>query len=724
MTKKDEVFGECEASDGRARGRGRVIEDYFPSEAVSERSQVERYQRGRTPHTIFTWWARRPYAAASGVVVSSLIRSGEAGDEVYKKIAAYCREPGERDVEGAIQSLLGAEEQRVLDPFGGGGTLPLEAARLGAQVYALDNNELAHFIQSSLLRFSQVSGLARAVEQAGEALLADLREETEVFFPARDGGERGRRIAYLWTREVRCPGCDGWLSLTRRPWLAWRGERRVFVRRSPDVEGGEFSVEIREEGEPGDGQSAWRGWGIECPFCDHFVERDRVGEVVSEGCRDRLLVSCTSRGRRAGSPKEYWVEGAEVLPDERLLEEAIAADLKKMGAELPEEALPRWSGVTNPALYGMARHVELFNLRQRAVLVRLNRLLGEHFAVWEAELGLEMARGVAAFLSALVDQLVDWNGRLSTWISQNEQVGRGLSGPGMAMVWDYVEIDPLEEAPANLWDKLRRIVQGIEGIPEFERLPVVMSGDARRLPFEDDFFDVVATDPPYFDNIFYSPLADCIYVWKRLALGGIFPEYFSASRTDSSRELTMNRYEHESSSLAADFYSQGMGEFLAECRRVLKPDGVLSLIFAHSTVEGWASLVEGIQRAGLCLVAAWPMYVERQHRPRGMGSRAVNTSFVLVVRHCAELPPDREWEGLVLEIRQAMVEGAEALEVDEIYGPDTRGRTLFGQGVALVTEVGQVMRGGEVVQTQEVIEEIAKIVEELVGPEGWGVRRR
>lgn len=723
MSIREERCLQGRASRGSVGEGCRVIERYFPSEAVSERSRVERYQRGKTPHTIFTWWARRPYAAACGVMASSLMVCEEPGVARFEEVAEYCREPLGTVSAKKVGELRRAGVQRVLDPFGGGATLPFEAARLGAEVYALDNNELAHFVQSALLNLSQVEGLAEAIREAGKALLEDLREQTAEFFPLREAGDAGRTIAYLWTKEVECPGCEGTLSLTRRPWLAKRGERQIFIERRAVVERREYSVELREEGEPQEGQSAWRGWRLECPFCGHQVDREAVGEMVGAGAWDRLVVRCTSKGRRAGVPKGYWVDEGAAWPGEEVLRAAIEEDLGAMGASLPTEELPRWSGITNPALYGMGRHVDLFNLRQRAVLVRLCRLLGEHYRRWQDEMGEERARAVAAFLSALVDQLVDWNGRLATWIAQNEQVGRGLSGPGMAMVWDYVEIDPLEEAPANLWDKLERILQGVEAIPTFLVPPVVLRGDARRLPFEDEFFDVVATDPPYFDNIFYSALADCIYVWKRLALGSIFPRYFLVPQTDSSRELTMNRYVHRSSAEAADYYRRGMEEFLVECHRVLKPDGILSLIFAHSTVAGWASLVEAIKGARLCLVAAWPMYVERQHRPRGMGSRAVNTSFVLVAKRCVDSPVDRVWEEFIVELKERLVEEAKTLELDEKYGPDTRGRTLFGQGVAQFTQVGQVMRGEEVVSFGEVVEGISEVVEELVGPQSWGVRR-
>src|SRR5690554_630054 len=167
-----------------------------------------------------------------------------------------------------------------------------------------------------------------------------------------------------------------------------------------------------------------------------------------------------STGRRERGHKTYArAEGA--LPAENVLDEALAHDLAVLAGALPEAELPMWSGVTNPSLYGMAKHADLFSKRQLATLVRLCRLLNEHHGRWELSHGPEKARALAAFLSALIDQLVDWNSRLATWIAQNKQVGRALSGPGIPMVWDFSEIDPTEESPANLWDKLDRIVRGL-----------------------------------------------------------------------------------------------------------------------------------------------------------------------------------------------------------------------------------------------------------------------
>ncbi|RAL20870.1 hypothetical protein DL240_14390 [Lujinxingia litoralis] len=707
------------ASDGEERGS--LIERFFPSEAVTEASRKERYQRGKTAHTIFTWWARRPFAAVSGVVVTSLMRGDVQVEQVREAVEGYCRERGGHAHQAVMAQLARPGEQRVLDMFSGGATIPLEAASLGARAYSVDNNELAHFIQRALLQESQRGPqLAALVAREGRVLLEALREETAAFFPARDAGEAGRTLAYVWSRQVRCGACDGEFSLSKRPWLVKRGGRAVHVARRPDPALQTMSTELCDHGEPPEEGRAWSGRRAICPFCEAEMTRGALVEALKVSGSEELSALVRSTGRWTRGRKSY-VRAEGALASASMLQEALARDLRALSAELPEVELPQWSGVTNPSLYGLAGHAELFSPRQLAVLVRLCRLLGEHHRRWELVHGAELARALAAFLSGLLDQLVDWNSRLTTWIAQNEQVGRALSGPGIPMVWDFAEIDPTEEGPANLWDKLDRIVRGLKSVPCFEHVPVVLRADARCLPFEDGFFDVVATDPPYFDNLYYNVLADCIFVWKRLALGAVFPELFAAPRTDQSRELTMNRHVHTSAQLAQQHYTRGMTQVLAEVRRVLKPQGVLSMIFAHSTVEAWAAMVQAFDEAALALVAVWPMNVERSQRPRAMRSRAVNTSFVLVGKRRLKEPPPVSWDEVQQRLKTQLHREARAL-AEQGLSIDEQGRTLFGAALGLLSQAGRPLSAGEVLSWEERVEQAARQVEALV--EGFELSRR
>jgi putative DNA methylase len=358
-----------------------------------------------------------------------------------------------------------------------------------------------------------------------------------------------------------------------------------------------------------------------CPFCDERI----AGRLpaASNGNFTFIPVACclgTSDG------KLYVPYSGDALP----FESYIVRELSAIGAEIPETELPRWSGIVNPTVYGIVRHSDLFSPRQLVVLLMLIRSLRDLYAEILRERGLAVARAVIACLSGFIDQLVDWNSAFSVWLPTNAQVGRSLAGPGLPMQWAFVEIDPFSRGPANLWDKLERIVQACEAIPRFRQRPTVIAGSATQLDLPTASIDAIVTDPPYADNLYYSVLADCIYVWKRLCLRDIFPAEFSQASSPTEPELVASTRRHGGSAAAMAFYRDGLRASLAEGYRVLKPGGVLSLIFTHSTLDGWTALFSAILAAGFRVVTCWPFTIERKARPRGLAKGAVHASCVIV----------------------------------------------------------------------------------------------
>ncbi len=590
----------------------RRIESDLDIDRLSEEGRAERYSSAKTAHTIFNWWARRPFAAMRGVVAGALLT----------------HEEDERE---------GLHGRRLLDLFSGGATIPLAAAQDGAEVHAIENNELAIFVNAALLRMSQADpALPRLVHDHGRRLLERLAQDTAELFPSRTENADSP-IAYFWSRGVICPGCAGSLSLMKRAVLAQRSAARhaklVYLRCQPSEPDRCYERLLCTEPDGLIGGSAWQGRAaMVCPFCSTRISGSRLKEALSEFTFDLTTAVCSL----SPTGKQYRLAVPGDCPPDTQLEVCIQDDLSRLGSSLPDVELPEWSGITNPTLYGLSRISDLFNLRQRAVLVRLCRLLANEADECIQQHGLTTGTAVAAFLSGFIDQLVDWNSRLSMWIPQNEQVGRALSGPGIPMLWDFVEIDPVGKGPANLWDKLERIVSGVSTVGKFAIPASVVHADARALPYRNGYFDAIVTDPPYFDNLFYSVLADCVYVWKRLALRNVLPEYFQKEATDTTRELTAAKYRHGSVAAASDYFRSGISQALRESARVLAPGGVLALVFAHGSVEAWASVVDGLRDADLIVTAAWPLEVERVHRPRGMRAAAINTSFVLVARHRRE----------------------------------------------------------------------------------------
>ncbi|MET8574315.1 hypothetical protein [Streptomyces sp. NPDC005012] len=581
----------------------RPIEQYLDVATISEAGTSERYQRASSPHTVFTWWARRPFSTAADLISASL------------------------------DPARAAEEAKVLDPFVGGATFPLAGARLGVEMYGMENNELAYFTAKALLELRRSAGpqLRHLLMLEGREVLDQLKAETRDLYPARD---TENIICYFWSRSAACTNCGNEMPLQKRPWLSKKAGRQRAVVQQPDFDTKSFDVRVVDSISAAEaGHSAWSGRNtLRCLFCHHEYDRKEIAELIRTASADKLTAVAKLDKRKHFLPATHPHEFITDAVAERIIKEDCAA----LGLQIPEVVIPAWSGITNPTVYGHETVASLFTERQLAVLTRLCRILSERQRPWEEKYGEPRAKAIAAFLSGLVDQLADWNSRLCMWISQNEQVGRGLSGPGMPMLWDFVEIDPLLRGPANLYAKLERIAAGVDQVPvAADQEARITRGDSRTMPYPDAFFDAVVTDPPYYDNLYYSILADCIYPFKRMALVGSFPEIFGDPRTDSTRELTAAPRRQGSTADAWTYFSTGMTQVLREARRVVKPEGVITVCYAHSSISGWSSLIAAYVRAGLKITQLWPLTIERTHRPRSMKSAAINTSLVLVARPSA-----------------------------------------------------------------------------------------
>jgi putative DNA methylase len=637
----------------------RLIDEELALADTSGAGRSERYARGTTSHTVHVWWARRPHSVMRAIVYACLTRGADPdrlalmqglaeGPDADAGMLARARRQVREGFAGG---------PRVLDMFAGGGTIPYEALNLGADVWALDSNPLSVFIQRSLLVYPGglgAGGLVDLVGSAGARVLTRLNDQTRELFPLRDARAREQPWVYLWTYSRACHECGYSHLLTRRPWLSRKGGKRIALRLVSGPGGQRLHIE--QDADEERRRTLWRGRvdPLECPRC-HGAQ----SKPDALACKDWL--AATVMGRPRGG--KTFIEGAgEALPPEELLVEREQQLLDALGMTLPRTRLPEWTGVVNPPLHGIGCHRDLFNPRQRVVALTLINLLREEHARVAETHGEAAARAVTSLLSALLDQLVDWNCRLSMWISQNEQIGRAFCGPGIAMLWDYAEMDPCLRGPANLWGKLERILSACRRL---ERLPGsarVDWGDARSLAYPDGFFDAVITDPPYYDNVPYAALADCFYAWKRLLLVAVEPELFDQESTASAAELVAASRGAAAAGDPHEHYCRELGVALTEAARVLAPDGVLSLLYSHAALAGWEALVRAFRASPFSVTAVHPLAIERRQRPRAMSARAVNACLVFVARKAStiearrwprahaclrDLPADRTFETLI-----------------------------------------------------------------------------
>lgn len=657
----------------------RLIDDGTLHYEASIAGFAERYRRGETPQTVNVWWARRPHSAMRSLVFACLCkdRSSEAHSVMNSLSTVSASSPM---VISAARAYLSNyhSRPRVLDMFGGGGTIAYEAASLGADVFSIDSNELAVFNQKAILEYPQrvaPSHFLYHVEQSGKRILKKLTALTEDLFP-----HRKTTFAYFWTYSTKCQECGYQFFLSKRPWLSRKNGRRIaltFSNRHDSQQASISEVSPKYLHHP-----AWTGRNgtIECPRCKRTAKR-RI-----QDCRDELVAVA----QQAPSKGKHFISAYDdAMPSRELLLARESAMLSELKMSLPSSSVPEWSGIVNPSLYGIRTHSDFLNLRQRTVLLCLIHCLDHEFDFLAKSVSVDLARAVVSLLTGLVDQLVDWNCRLSMWIPQNEQVGRAFCGPGIAMLWDYAETDPVSDGPSNLWSKLNRIISGSRAIAGLETPCAVRQAFAQELPFEDKNFEAIVTDPPYYDNVYYNALADFFFAWKRPLIAKISPDLSKNAQTNSSRELVASKFRSGHPVKAHLDYCRELGLAIKEAERVLKDDGVFALLYSHSSLQGWDALVKAYRPTGLRITSVQPLSIERKQRPRAMTSEAVNTCVAFVSHKSIQKKDSEDIETLCKQLSSAVTVLRDSL-IKAGWREHDVAIACYSQGVALLSNVSSV----------------------------------
>lgn len=665
----------------------RLIDNRMLHYEASLAGFAERYGRGETSHTIHVWWARRPHSAMRALVFASLCK--DTSDEALDLLKALSSSGNEDAIEKARRMIASQynEPPRLLDMFGGGGTIPVEASNLGAATYAIDANQLSVFIQRcNLIDSQQVTGkdIVKIVRSSGQRVLLQLTADTAPLFPLRQeqliGPSTFGPLGYIWTYIKTCDECGYRFYLSRRRYLSKKNGKSVAFLSVNEADGQSVKIQDAVEGLP----SAWPGRNgtVVCPKC----EATQVNLNIKQ-CQDALVVVIAA-GEQHG--KKFMVANPDALPSQELIEQIESDTLAYLDAKLPSSTLPVWSGIVNAAIYGIESHADFLNRRQRAVLLLLIKALTDEYRCLVRTEDEHTSKYVIGVLSSLIDQLVDWNCRLSMWIPQNEQVGRAFCGPGVPMLWDYCEIDPVMTGPANLWSKLKRISAGVQSIRQFPNAAHVQLGYAQQLPFPDSSFEAIVTDPPYYDNIYYNVLADFFYAWKRILLGAVAPDLFTSNTTDNSRELVASKFRSTSAEQAHEDYCQQLSLALREANRVLKPDGVFSFVYSHSSLQGWEALIRAFRATNFSITSVQPLSIERKQRPRAMTSEAVNTCMTFVAHHGTDGRSPLSLHELKVKVQNYLEDVAPQLLAVN-WNQDDTALAVFANAVAMIASADHVV---------------------------------
>jgi putative DNA methylase len=623
---------------------------------------------------------------------------------------------------------LGISQPTSLDPTAGGGAIPFESLRLGCTTYANDINPVAVLVQKATYEWPAQYGrsLAEKVRLLGGELASRLRKQLSWAFPEEPDSDC-LPDGYLWARTISCPYCEGLVPLSPYWKLNSNGlgiKLVPFLGDGPGDSNRRCSFEI-VEGAHEQSNGTVKGGDATCPFsdCGRIVDGAQVKALAQSGGMGEQLFAVVFKRRlpteytSSGKPKKSkWERGyrAPVLADENT--STIEAALSELMPEwealdvAPSEALPMdtesWTHGNTPAQYGAKSFRDLFSPRQllcHAAGVQVFQDLVKEAMSEPGGLG-DDDRAAFAYLALALDKLRDYNSRMTRWIANREVMANTFDRHDFAFKWSYTEMAPLNVGRGYDWvvgqvakciDELVGLIgsqseQGVNSGPLFaaaassslscahQSLPGISCGSGDSLPhLEDASIDVVVMDPPYYDNVMYAELSDFFYVWLKRTAGLLYPELFMAPLTDKENEAVANSAPYKgkkgAKALAGLDYQQKMAEIFAECRRVLKDDGVMTLMFTHKATGAWDALTKGLIDAGFAITASWPINTEAEGSLHIKDKSAANSTIFLVCRPRPEQKPEdgvKYWEDLEPLVKAAVRQRIEQFQAGGIRGVD------------------------------------------------------
>lgn len=753
-----------------------LIEEWLPIAELSEECTRERRSMTALPpiYYLHVWWARRPLIAARAAVMASLLPAdtdrarflhalGIHGDPVaarkrieaakrtninlgpnpYGYARAFSYSLSQKDHEWfayEAQRALGiTDKANVLDPTAGGGSIPFEALRLHADVFANDLNPVAVLVQKATYELPMMGvPVLEEFKRLAMRFLDRAQPLYEGIFP-REAPDT-LILGYLFARTLKCPYCGGLIPLSPNWRLAPDG---TGVRLHPHTDTDEriCSFEIVHSSREQSEGTVGRDRAI-CPFpdCGRVIEGEQVKAIAqSEGLGEQLYAVVYKQKiqtvTKAGKPgRDKWVRGYRA-PEERdnvfdeirtRLEEKLpyweAMDM------VPIEAVPSGYNTDQAIRYGIYKWTDFFSPRQLYCHCTSVELFRTILQEEQAKEGFgDVQKAAFAYLALALDTLLNYGTRMCRWDTTTARVRSLFDRHDFAFVFSYAEMAPLiaglgydwafektEKCLAELTALLNPDIN-IKALKKQEEAPAsfallsLLNGQkkskitlscasADRLDhIGDQCIDAVVMDPPYYDNVMYAEISDFFYVWLKRTAGYMYPELFTMPATDKENDAVANpakfKGQKKARELAHQDYQERMAAIFKECHRVLKKDGILTLMFTHKATGAWDALTTGLMNAGFAITASWPINTEATGSLHIRDKAAANSTIFLVCRPREEKTREEAfWEELEPQVKRHVLQRLDAFKAAGIGGIDLY-LACFGPALELFSKNWPVTRG-------------------------------
>lgn len=730
----------------------KLIEVALPLEKINAESVREKSIRHGHPSTLHLWWARRPLAAARAVIWSSLVDDPSSHPEkfpteeeqnrerqrlfrILEDLVVWENSNNERVLEAAKAEILkstNGNPPELLDPFAGGGAIPLEAQRLGLKAHAHDLNPVAIMINKAMIEipprfagmapvnpeaqishmehiWSRAQGLAEDVRYYGEWMKEEAFKRIghlypKVKVPREQGGGEATVIAWIWARTVKCPnpacGCE--MPLASSFVLSKKKGKEAWVKPIPDGKRVRFEVQSGKCPKEYESYKTGRGATFKCPCCgevtlDEYVKQEGKNNRI--GSQLMAIAAEGKRGRIYCSPNE-----------EHILTAQVEKPQDGPAGMLPGN--PRWF---SPPAFGMDHYEDLFTPRQLTALTTFSALVAEAQLKAEADAvaagmaddhlplrnGGHGARAygeaVGVYLAFVIDRLADRGSSICSWDSSREGLRNTFGRQAIPMVWDYAEANPFSNSSGCFDNMVEWVTKCILEFPASQTADVGQFDAQRDCGLRDI---MVSTDPPYYDNIGYADLSDFFYVWLRQSLRDTYPELFSTMLVPKAEELIATPYRHNGSMEAAKgFFEDGM---LSACKQMYlyaREDIPVTIYYAYKQSDsdadgtassGWETMLSAVVNAGFAITGTWPMRTEMANRSIASGTNALASSIVLVCRKRPADAPQATRRNLINLLRRELRPALKQLQ-DSNIAPVDLAQSAIGPGMGVFSRFQKVL---------------------------------
>lgn len=696
-----------------------AIEGNLPLKAVGIENLKEDNPKHLPPNRyLFPWYARRPTPASRLAILASVLPQGVSSDEILELMQIAPRAGKVSELEDYVLEKKATESERsgtfedhygyprpfkstpsqkeqkqlhsqlreywngdlptVFDPTAGSGGIPLEALRYGFPTRANELNPVPSLMLKVLLDYPLSAGYLRDdVKNWGEKIHRIASENLQEYYPSSSNNQTPSH--YVSTYTIKCASCGVDLPLNSKWWLLKKSASKGIAVR-PKYNDGQLEYDrvvlpdevSKDEFNPQDGPRS-RGGATECPNCGVVTELDEIKDRIQQGEYEYEILGVKFTKDSGGSGYRLAID-TDYQGYQRAVER-VESDIDLFS--LLDHNIPIGKETSRLAAYGFSEWRDLYTERQ----------LVAHYEYWQAfekvkeeiraEYSQKQAEGILSILALAGGKLVDRNSKLSPYNIHKGYPMHFSGGKNYAPQWVFTDNNP-SSGDQEYLDVLNRILSSYEEVvgylEESKAQPAdVLSCDAAQLPYDDNSIESVISDPPYYSNIMYAELSDIFYVWLRKYLDDVFPEMFSQEVTEKEQEAVANPAlfndiagDSSKKELARQKYEQKMSDIFSELFRVVKPGGVMTVMFTHKDTDAWDTLTKSLINSGFIITATHPITSERPNRADMQGSGSADSTLLLTGRKPIE-PSDNKksiptlWDDVKKDTRIAAKEAAREL---------------------------------------------------------------